>query len=256
MEYIFDNSLKGLLTCVFEFFYRKHKQVKVVSQRHYTPGLLADNIIIQSDDVKAMRVWSGLQKKLPEEWMVKLYCVFLAETRTSYQILFDCICYFFSTDKKVHTNYGNKHIAELNQLYRKVRYEQHRMKGFIRFQKTKDNMFYAEIEPDHNILPIISSHYKNRFADQQWIIYDKKRKYGLYYNLQTVTEIQLNFAEQMHNRQKTMLPDAVAEEQEALYQTLWKDYYGSVNIKERKNTKLHTQFLPKRYWRYLSEKQL
>ena len=36
---------------------------------------------------------------------------------------------------------------------------------------------------------------------------------------------------------------------------MWKDYFDSTNIKERKNMKLHIRHVPKRYWKYLSEKQ-
>ena len=43
------------------------------------------------------------------------------------------------------------------------------------------------------------------------------------------------------------------DEQEELYDQLWKDYFNSIN-KERQNVKLHVQYLPKRYWRYLNEK--
>lgn len=32
-------------------------------------------------------------------------------------------------------------------------------------------------------------------------------------------------------------------------------HFKSTNITERKNTKLHVQHIPKRYWRYLTEKQ-
>ncbi|KAA9213958.1 DUF4130 domain-containing protein, partial [Acinetobacter baumannii] len=34
----------------------------------------------------------------------------------------------------------------------------------------------------------------------------------------------------------------------------WKDYFNSVNISARKNIKLHIQYVPKRYWRYMNEK--
>jgi hypothetical protein len=44
---------------------------------------------------------------------------------------------------------------------------------------------------------VISNFFKNRYADQRWIIYDLKRKYGLYYNLETVAEIQLDYAPEM-----------------------------------------------------------
>ena len=39
------------------------------------------------------------------------------------------------------------------------------------------------------------------------------------------------------------------------YQELWKAYFKSVDIPERRNLKLHLQHVPKRYWKYLVEKQ-
>ncbi|RYZ23730.1 MAG: DUF4130 domain-containing protein, partial [Chitinophagaceae bacterium] len=48
---------------------------------------------------------------------------------------------------------------------------------------------------------------------------------------------------------------AAYDEAESIYQELWKQYFKSVNIAARKNTKLHIQHMPKRYWKYLPEKQ-
>ncbi|RZK18389.1 MAG: DUF4130 domain-containing protein, partial [Pedobacter sp.] len=127
------------------------------------------------------------------------------------------------------------------------------MEAFIRFQKTGDGMFYASIDPDFNVLPLISNHFKNRYADQEWIIYDLKRKYGLHYNLKTVEEITIDFTSTVN--QKT--PASIfMDEKEELYSLLWKDYFKSANIVARKNTKLHVKHVPKRYWKYLTEKQL
>ncbi|MNF16020.1 hypothetical protein D3C80_2188690 [compost metagenome] len=46
------------------------------------------------------------------------------------------------------------------------------------------------------------------------------------------------------------------DEQEWLYDQLWKDYFHSVNIQARQNMKLHIQYVPKRYWRYMNEKSI
>ena len=40
------------------------------------------------------------------------------------------------------------------------------------------------------------------------------------------------------------------------YDQLWKDYFHSVNIQARQNMKLHIQYVPKRYWRYMNEKSI
>jgi probable DNA metabolism protein len=100
------------------------------------------------------------------------------------------------------------------------------------------------------VLPLLIAHFKNRYADQRWLIYDGKRKYGIYYDLHTVETIELSFNEDVKHGNIQIIYD----EQEPLYQSLWQQYFGSVNIKARKNTKLHIQHMPKRYWKYLPEK--
>ena len=66
------------------------------------------------------------------------------------------------------------------------------------------------------------------------------------------TEVQINFAENIHDK---IALQTIYDEQEDLYQSLWQTYFDSVNIKARKNMKLHIQHMPKRYWKYLIEKQ-
>ena len=128
--------------------------------------------------------------------------------------------------------------------------EKHRMEAFIRFQKTADGLFYCGIDPDFNVIPLLANHFKNRYTDQQWIIYDIKRHYGIFYNLHTVEEIQMDIDINLLKKSNQHMLD----EQEALYADLWKNYFKSTNIVARKNTKLHTQHVPKRYWKYLTEK--
>jgi probable DNA metabolism protein len=43
---------------------------------------------------------------------------------------------------------------------------------------------------------------------------------------------------------------------EKLFQALWKNYFEHIAIKERINPALHKRLLPKRFWKYLPEKQL
>ena len=101
------------------------------------------------------------------------------------------------------------------------------------------------------MLPLISKHFERRYADQKWIIYDLKRNYGLYYDLNGVELIQIALADNF-DPTKTTLDFFTTSEIE--FQTLWQDYFESTNIPSRKNTKLHVQHVPKRYWKYLSEK--
>lgn len=251
--YVFDGSLEGLLCAVFEYFERKPEGVLLRTVQEHQPDAFTETFAIHNDHKKADRVWKGLQKRLSKDWMRKLYCCFLAETTQSYISFFQLCTYLFSHPEGAEHNYGQPDVLTVAQIAKKVEREKHRMEAFIRFQHTADGIFYCGIDPDFNVLPLIMNHFKNRYADQKWIIYDIKRNYGLFYDLLQVEEIHMEFT-----AQKTMAKPAkdLLSEEESLYAVLWKDYFKSANIPARKNTKLHIQHVPRRYWKYLTEKQL
>ncbi|WP_316769559.1 TIGR03915 family putative DNA repair protein [Pedobacter frigiditerrae] len=252
MIYVFDGSLEGLLTAVFEWFERKPGQVTLSSEKIYQPDAFTESLAIQNDRAKADRVWLGLQKKISKEWMRKFYCAYLSEIPEIFNSLFLFTIYIFQNPAGAEKNYGNEHVLTLSKAARSVEREKHRMEAFIRFQHTTDGIYYCGIDPDFNVLPLILNHFKNRYADQKWIIYDLKRHYGLFYDLNIVEEITMDINTQAL---KQPAPHQLNEKEE-LYAHLWKDYFKSTNIVSRKNTKLHIRHVPKRYWKYLTEKQI
>ncbi len=252
-SYVFDGSFEGLLTAVFEFYDRKPQNVRIVSLTNYQPALIDDCIEIISDENKANRVWNGLRKKLSADWLRRFHNAYLSETEAAFQHLFDFSRYVFDNSKGVEINYGHPSVIAISKIDKSVNRERHRMKAFIRFQETADGIFYAPVEPDYNVLPLIADFFKNRFANQRWIIYDVRRNYGLYYDLSTVEEIRLDVNPEI--KPATFLDSELTADQEALYSLLWKDYFKSTNIPARKNLRLHIQHVPKRYWKYLPEKQ-
>lgn len=253
MIYLFDGSLPGLLTAVFEWFERKPGLATLQLSNIFQPAAFTDTFHVVTHEEKADRVWKGFQKKLKKDWLRTFYCSYLSEMPEAYNHLFQFAIYIFKSETGAAANYGNDHVVALSKYAKSVEREKHRMEAFIRFQKTGDGLFYTSIDPDFNVLPLISNHFKNRYADQQWIIYDLKRKYGLHYDLNTVEEVTINFSDGAKSPNPS---SALMDEKEELYAILWKDYFKSANIVARKNTKLHLQHVPKRYWKYLTEKQL
>lgn len=248
--YIFDGTLEGLLTAVFEYYDRKPGPLRLVAQQHFEPLLLGETFEVVSDEAKAKRVWEGLKRKTGNDWLLRFYKAYLSEDAETFRQLFDFACYIFDHPKGAEQNLGHPAVIAVTQMERSVSRERHRMKAFIRFQETADGIFYAPVEPDFNVLPLISHFFQNRYADQRWIIYDLKRNYGLYYDLEKVSEIVLEEKPEMK------LASGLLDGKEQLYGLLWNDYFKSTNIRARKNMKLHIRHVPKRYWKYLTEKMI
>lgn len=253
MNYIFDGSYSGFLCCVFEYFEYKESPANIFSEKqHAVQGeLFGASKRITTDPVKAKRVQIGLQKKIGNSSAMDFFRVFLSEDRKAYGAMFRILCQIFSGVQDVLQNYGDDNVLYFTQTLKKVKRESHRMKAFVRFSKSSDGLFFAIIEPDYNVLPLISHFFKNRYADQPWLIYDVKRQYGLLYNKVNITEVKLSKEEKQGLTKDRVI---TLDEKDQYFQNLWKRYYHSTNIEARRNMKLHIQHVPKRYWKYLVEK--
>jgi len=247
---VYDGTFEGLLTAIFEIYERKLGFVDLQNTELFNTALFEDIVHVITDEVKAKRVLKGLRQKLSPDWVQRIYIAHLAGIENEDNNIAGFIRYTFDSAVNIQDNYGNRYVNRVSEIVVKMRREKHRMEAFIRFQKLKDETFYAVIEPDFNVLPLLIKHFKSRYADQKWIIYDIRRKYGLYYDLHDAEFITMEFSEVKN----PVAVIAAFTEDETVYQQLWKIYFSSVNIASRKNTKLHVRHIPKRYWKHLTEK--
>ena len=248
----YDGSFEGLLTAIFEVYEYKIHDPSIVKKDMLTGSLFGNVHEVFSDQVKSARVYKKLKDKLTPNAVSQVYKTFLSEEKEIENVLYRYIAYVLSSKESVENNFSHPDVLTLQQVSRKVHREKHRMEAFVRFQLSKDNLYYCLIQPDFNVLPLISRHFEKRYADQRWLIYDSRRKYGLYYDLEKVEEISMHFSENLNDRSALK---EIIDEKEELYQKLWQQYFSSVNIAARKNMKLHIQHMPKRYWRWLTEKK-
>ena len=248
---VYDGTFDGFLTCVFHIYELKLKSVTFQRQNNVQESLFGNTIEIITDTKKADRVWKGIKGKTSITGSSRLFNSFLSEHENIESLLLNYIQQAFESSIHIDSDFSNETVLRVSQIAKSVGREKHRMEAFVRFKLTLDGVYFANIEPDFDVLPLISMHFEKRYADQKWIIYDLKRNYGLFYDLVKVEVMQLSLPD-TYDPTKTTLEFFTNSEIE--FQTLWQDYFESTNISSRKNMKLHVQHVPKRYWKYLSEK--
>ncbi len=243
---LYDGSLEGLFTSIFEVFEYKFKDVKIVMEKEAQPDFFAGEHIVYTSGEKAGRVLKRLEILLGQEGLHPLICTFLSERPDRETLILHFVRQVLANPQAI-ADYGDPMILEVSKITRSVGREKHRMEAFVRFEKLEDGLFFVKIEPDFDVLPLIRKHFVNRFQDQKWMIYDLRRNYALYYDLHSSDFF-------YPHQDFKVKSNGLFHETEDNYQALWKTYFEKTNIKERANTKLHVQHLPKRYWKYLTEK--
>lgn len=126
---------------------------------------------------------------------------------------------------------------------RSVRREMSDMLGMVRFSKSTCGIYFAVIEPKYDILPMMIGHFRVRFANESWAIYDASRNYGVFYDTKKCDEIFIDNIDAIKNATSV---DNITK--------LWREYYNAIAIKERDNPKLLKRCLPVRYWKHLPER--
>jgi probable DNA metabolism protein len=251
-DFVYDGSFEGLLTAVFEIYEYKASAARIIPEGRYQPDVFAEKRPVISDATKANRVWKGLQRRLSSQGLLNVFSVYLSERTDTEALLLDFFRMVFANTETVEENYGSPVVLQIAQIGKQLHREKHRFEAFVRFVQLSDGLYFATIDPDFNVLPLITPHFTDRYADQRWLIYDTRRGYGMYYDLEKVEEVHPDFL----NTGSFENPSGnILDASEELSQQLWQLYFQSVNISERRNLKLHRKNVPVRYWKYLTEKQ-
>lgn len=248
---IYDGSFNGLLTCVFASFDQKLKVTSIQPPGGSQNEMFAEVTKIHTNPAQAKRVWNAFKKIATTTGQRNIYYAYLTETKDMEIDILKYLEHTFYLKTSIDGDYTNMHVLKIAKAAKQLGREKHRMEAFVRFKLTKDDIYFATINPDFNVLPVIKSHFTTRYSDQQWIIYDTKRKFGLYYNLNKTEVISLDFSAEWSSTSKN---EGFFDASEIEFQHLWKEYFQSTTIKSRINKKLHHQHVPKRYWQYLIEK--
>lgn len=252
MILLYDGSFEGFLSVVYECYYRKLMPDDICSEDQFQELMFSEKEVIETIPEHASRVWTAWQKKLSKQLDQLPFTAFISGEKGIEMKLLHFAKVSFSSPMPVEGNYSDVHILDIRKAARRVSQEAMRMLQFVRFQKTKDGIYFSAIQPRYDVLPMTLDHFTDRFADQHWIVYDMKRDYGFYYNLKTTEEITLT--DKSFNTQNGKVPLNLLQEDEAHYQNVWYNYCQHITIRERLNLKLQKQHMPKRYWKFLPEK--
>jgi probable DNA metabolism protein len=263
--YVFDRTMDGLLTAVFDAFLLKEQPEALLAEGDALPLFCDYTYHVTTDEEKARRVWAGLEKKLSREALRLISVSWLSELRELNTPLFLYICKVFRQGD-ISRNFADADVLAVTNIARRVLHEQLRMKQFIRFQKAKDGTYLGVVSPDHNVLPIIIDHFQDRFNDQPWLIYDAKRHYGYFFSPPSGASpkgegsnmpIRVTFEDETEvpfDLSNGKLDANVLSDNDQLFQDLWRTYFKAICIKERMNPRKQLQDMPRRYWKYMTEK--
>ncbi|MDO4290891.1 MAG: TIGR03915 family putative DNA repair protein [Eggerthellaceae bacterium] len=116
----------------------------------------------------------------------------------------------------------------------------------------KVDMWFARCNPRDSVVPLVMEHFVERFNVQPFVIYDENHHLAGVYDGRTWYLVRTDDPDTQLLGPEA-LPDAAAEE--ATVQDAWRRFYRAVAVESRYNPELRRHFMPKRFWKNLTEMQ-
>jgi len=242
LYYIYDGTFDGLLTAIYDAYYEKDFPEQIVPLDNFTDNFLIRTVYIQTDEEKSKKVHNAIIEKISKAAMTNIMYAYLSEHENAGIYILDYLRFGFKTGEIVDSYLADDRVHNIHRLTTKITRERQLLSGIIRFRLLQNNIYYAPIEPQYNTTCLLGKHFADRMSDQIFVIHDVKRNYGVFYNKTKWFMSDINLKE-----------DIVFHEKELFYQELWKQYFDAITIKSRINPKLQSNFMPKKYWKYLIE---
>lgn len=242
LVYLYDGSLAGLYCCVYTAVYAGRMPFAIQAQADMEPSLMAEQDILTRPE-QAAKVHKSISQKISPDALDLVETVFLSCMPEREMAILRFLLLGYQEGRKVDSMLAHPLVAPLLQAQRHLKSEQNKLTGFVRFSDY-GGFLAATITPKNFILPFLAGHFARRYANEEFMIFDKTNKAALLYQ---------------NKRWKIVAMDSIdfppVSEEEARYRALWKRFYKTIAIQSRENPRCRMTHMPKRYWENMLEVQ-
>lgn len=271
VAYSYDGSLEGLLSAVFEAYARREDPLDVAPASILQPRLGQTVRAIETNEEHAVRVRRGIRRACGDAAYDAVKHASLSDHAQAGTIVYRFVRYAMAQGRPqdcsrcpkrrrcagpsactarnargsgVLNELAHPAVGPLLKLDRSVMNERHRMLQFLRFEHLENGVWFAKCNPAASVIPLLMDWFSGRFNTQPFIIFDEAHGVAGVYEGGDWYLVQAKDVD---------LPERASEER--LMQQAWKRFYDTVAVEARYNPELRRQFMPKRFWKNITEMQ-
>jgi len=238
----YDGTFEGFRSLLYASWSRRILPAAAAPPWRCRRGVLGDPEDISTNPSHSSRVWSYLCTKFSPLGRKRFYRAWLQDRENTEILLLRYVSLVANGGKEMEKDLLSPVVRQVWEAERSVLRESHRLEGLLRFRKIAEG-YYASLEPDFRVLPLLGDHFAARYPDMPWIVHDLKREEALVFFPSRSWRI--------GPLKKEDIPRNSPEEEN--WQALWREYYRIMGVEGRENPELMRRFMPRRYWKHLVE---
>lgn len=250
-----EDSIEGMFTAIYDAFVYKNKIQKENNTLYNDTifieigdggnyNLFSTIIDVDTDLDKSRKTASAIKNRLGRNIYDNVFsalCHYNADRAT---IVLGFLVRAFKVGQRIVEHMSDEYVIRTYEMARKVNNEGQKLNGFLRFSDN-GSFLLSKIAPKCNMIPIIMWHFLDRFPGENFVIYDQIRKYAVihpkgkgcfFISNEEYIQLEENIPQKVDN-----------------FESLWKIYFESTDIRERLNEKCQINLCPKWYRKNMPE---
>jgi probable DNA metabolism protein len=241
MDYLYDGSFEGFMTCVYEHYYSQ-QAAGIYKKESYQMNMINPFTSVETSEEKFKKVYNGIQEKISPFSLGTVYQAFLAEEKNYEMDILNYLILGFKIGRQIDDVYVHDMVTPVRDAVKKLQNEKQLYLGILRFSD-KQGYLYAVFEPECNILSLLGNHFTDRMPEEKIIIFDRRRRQALF-GQEKEWKIVDEFEPPIYLQN--------SKDQEK-WEEMWKTYFVHIGIKERKNRRCQMKFVPLKVRKHLTE---
>ncbi len=246
--FLCEATLEGIFTGIYDAWASGlgHENVRVLLKEEYEPELFFQYEEVVPDGEKAEKVARSIRRKISGEAFRSVCRAAMSDKPDRADAVYRFLIEGFRYGGGVLSMLQLPGTARLFELSRKTANEAHQFLEFLRFEQLDNGALFARLSPKCRVLTLIAPHFSDRFSGENWVIYDDTHGEAA-----------------IHPALKEWVIAPLSEEEasaflerhsgEDHYVDLWKVFFETIGIKERKNPACQRNLLPKWYRKNMTE---
>jgi len=243
------------MTCIYDAWVEAlrigHNQIQVKKEPVFQQTMFDEYIHVDGDAEKAEKVIRSIRRDISDEAYLDVYYATLSAEEDALQAIYNFLRVGFAVGCRVLDYYTNPHVMRILELRRKVGNESHHFREFARFQSLNGKVYVCHLEPKNDVIMLVGRHFADRMPSEHWMIIDDNRRTAVVhpadqpYYLTSLSEEEMS---------EFLARESAAKDTDSMT-ALWKTFFQTIGIKERKNPVCQRNLIPLWYRKHMSEMQ-
>lgn len=236
--YTCASDYASMLTCIYEAWAGKkgHKNVRLCVEPVEQYNLFDEYIHVDADEKKAESVSRSVWSQISPELYWDISYALLSFEKDALDTVYRVLVLGFHFGACVSDMLQYKDVVRFYEIKKLVSKEVHCFREFLRFDQVDNKIYVAHFEPRSRVVMPVASYFADRMPSEYWMIIDDTHGEAIVHPKDEECYLRVLTDEEIQALSST--------EQEDFYTRLWRKYFHTMGIRQRKNKACQNNHFP------------